>query len=382
MSHLIEEYAKSLGVKIGKPVLNDHFYPILDEKYITIHTDNKIDSKNYEYFPQVINLIKPILNSLGYKIYQIGGPADPVLFNADKIFLNLSYRQSAYLLKNSSLHLGIDSLPVHLASMYDIPIVALYSHIMASNAYPYWSSQEKIILLESDKQGNKPSYSYEEFPKTIRTIKPETIANAVLKLLNIEIELNFNTLKIGSNFHVEICEVVPNFMANIEDKKNKVIYIRADLHFDIEKIAFWCQNYRVIIITDKILPLDLVGFFSKNIENIFIKLKNEEIPTEYLEELKKTKVKFALTCKEKENLSAIRNKYFDFVVEYDDEKDKIKNCCKINGKFFTNKILISDGKIYPSEAHLKQQKTIDMHNDVIYDDDIFWKDIEHYYIYE
>ena len=52
MSHLIEEYAKSLGVKIGKPVLNDHFYPILDEKYITIHTDNKIDSKNillYKY---------------------------------------------------------------------------------------------------------------------------------------------------------------------------------------------------------------------------------------------------------------------------------------------------------------------------------------------
>ena len=78
MGHLIEEYAKSLGVKIGKPVLNDHFYPILDEKYITIHTDNKIDSKNYEYFPQVINLIKPILNNLGYKIYQIGGPADPV----------------------------------------------------------------------------------------------------------------------------------------------------------------------------------------------------------------------------------------------------------------------------------------------------------------
>ena len=382
MSHLIEEYAKSLGVKIGKPVLNDHFYPILDEKYITIHTDNKIDSKNYEYFPQVINLIKPILNNLGYKIYQIGGPADPVLHNVDKTLLNLSYRQSAFLLKNSSLHLGIDSLPIHMASMYDIPIVALYSHITAANAYPYWSTSEKVILLESDKKGNKPSYSYEEFPKTIRTIKPETIAKSIFKLLNIEGSLNFNTLKIGNNFHIDVCEVVPNFMANIEDKKNKTIYLRADLCFDIEKIAFWCHNYKSVIITNKILPLDFIFQFSKNIENIFFKLGSEDLPVDYLEQLKKTKVKFTLCCSDKENLSATRNKYFDFAVEYDDEKDRIKNCEKIKGKFFTNKILISDGKIYPSESHLKQEKTIDMDNNVIYDDDIFWKDIEHYYIYE
>ena len=382
MSHLIEEYAKSLGVKIGKPVLNDHFYPILDEKYITIHTDNKIDSKNYEYFPQVINLVKPILNSLGYKIYQIGGPSDPVLNNVDKVLLNLSYRQSAFLLKNSSLHLGIDSLPIHMASMYDIPIVGLYSHIMAANANPYWSSPEKVILLESDKKGNKPSYSYEESPKTIRSIKPEKIADSIFKLLNIENKLNFNTLNIGNNFHIEVCEVVPNFAANIEDKKNKTIYIRADLHFDVEKIAFWCQNYKTVIITNKMLPLDLVAYFSKNIENIFFKLNSEELPIDYLEQLKRTKVKFALCSNDKENLPLIRNKYFDFVVEYDDEKDRIKNCTKVNGKFFTNKILISNGKIYPSEAHLKQAKTIDMDNNVIYDDDTFWKDVEHYYIYE
>ena len=72
MGHLIEEYAKSLGVKIGKPVLVDHYYPTLDDKYITIHTDSKIDSKNYEYFPHVINLLLPILHKNGYKIYQIG----------------------------------------------------------------------------------------------------------------------------------------------------------------------------------------------------------------------------------------------------------------------------------------------------------------------
>eukprot|EP01049_Picozoa_sp_SAG25_P019599 SAG25_NODE_6250_length_575_cov_0.638655_1_plen_31_part_10 len=28
MAHLIEEYAKSLGVKISSPVVKDHYFPI------------------------------------------------------------------------------------------------------------------------------------------------------------------------------------------------------------------------------------------------------------------------------------------------------------------------------------------------------------------
>ena len=41
MSHLAEEYAKSCGVKIGKPILKPHYYPVVHEKYITIHNDKK-----------------------------------------------------------------------------------------------------------------------------------------------------------------------------------------------------------------------------------------------------------------------------------------------------------------------------------------------------
>ena len=37
MSHLAEEYAKSCGVKIGKPVLKPHYFPILHDLY---RTDN------------------------------------------------------------------------------------------------------------------------------------------------------------------------------------------------------------------------------------------------------------------------------------------------------------------------------------------------------
>lgn len=381
MSHLIEEYAKSLGVKIGKPIINDHYYPIVDNKYITIHSDNKIASKYYEYFPQVINLIKPILNKYGYKIYQIGGPNDPPLAEVDAHFFNLTYRQSANVIKNSKLHLGIDSLPVHIASMYDVPIVALYSHIMAANASPFWSSKEKVILLESDKGDNRASYAYEENPKTIRTIKPETIAQSVFKLLDIEEKINFKTIKVGNVFHHSITEVIPNFLANLENQKD-VVYLRADLNFDLEKMAFWCQKYKCVIITNNEIPIDFARHFSNNIQNIFFKISDKNISLEYLENLKTTKIKFAICCQDEEKLSDFKNYYFDFNVEFDNVKERVKNVEKINAKFFTNKILLSKAMLYPSEAHLKNEKTLDINNEVIYDDDSFWKDIEHYYFYE
>ena len=51
-------------------------------------------------------------------------------------------------------------------------------------------------------------------------------------------------------------------------------------------------------------------------------------------------------------------------------------------KFLTNKILISNGKFYASEAHLKIDKTLDIVNETIYSDNDFWKDSEHFYFYE
>jgi hypothetical protein len=382
MGHLIEEYAKSLGVKIGKPKLLDHFYPTLNDKYITIHTDNKIDSKNYEYFPQVLNLLKPFLSKHGYKVYQIGGSQDPVLQNTDGNFLNLNYKQSSYLIKNSKLHIGIDSLPIHIASVYNIPIVALYSHIYSSNAYPFWNSKDKVKILESDKAGNKASLSYQESPKTIRTIKPEQIVKSALELLKIEETLNFKTLEIGSHYHIPLVEVVPNFRANLQDQKDKTLYIRADLHFDDQNIAFWCSNYKVKIITDKMLPLDLLTHFSSKIEQVFFKLKDSEIPTDYFEQVRKAKINFIICTTDKENLGKIRNKFFDFRVEFDNVDERCSNAEKISCKFLTNKVLISNAQIYASEAHLKIDKKLDIVNETIHDDDAFWKDSEHYYLYE
>ena len=47
MSHLIEEYAKNLGVIVSRPILSDHFFPLVSKKYITLQTTKKFDSRDF-----------------------------------------------------------------------------------------------------------------------------------------------------------------------------------------------------------------------------------------------------------------------------------------------------------------------------------------------
>lgn len=387
MSHLIQEYAKSLGVKIGKPFLIDHFYPINAEKYITIHCDNKIDSKYYEYFPQVLNLLSPILKQNGYKIFQVGSINDPELKNVDGNLLNLNFKQSSYVLKNSSLHIGIDSLPVHIASAYDVPIVVLYSHVFPLNANPFWSSPDKVEILESKRDVvPKPSFSYQELPKTIRTIDPEDIVNAALKLLKIPKIINFKTLFIGQYFHIPSVEVVPNFKANIEDQNGKLLIIRNDLveTLNLDSLNFWVSKNKSIIITNQEIPFNFLRNNFQNIEKIIFKIDKYTPNKEYLIALKRSKISFILLTQDKENLPKIRNDFFDFQVELDKSIHNIEKLPTVNNEslFFSNKILISNGKLYSSEAHLKNEKTLDSGPQKSYDDPIFWKDIDYFYFYE
>lgn len=386
MAHLIEEYAKNLGVKIGKPIFEPHFIPIIDDKYITIHVDNKINSKYYEFFPEVINLIKPHLEINGYKIYQIGGENDPLIESVHKSYLGLSRKQSAYIIKNSSLHLGIDSFPVHLASTYDIPIVVLYSHIYPQNAYPYWSSKEKVKILEADRKGLKPCFSYDENPKSINTIKPENIVKSVFDLLDLKYIKSINTLYIGQLYSKPLIEIVPNFFGHSDELKNRTLTIRADYEFNPEILPHWCSAYKVEIVSEKPIDVNLLKAYKDNILNVVFYINDcESFTAEYLNSAKNTGVQIQHRSKNKDDIQKIRMSYFDFPIELETEVDqnKINELKNIpNLKFLTKKDIFSKGKRYASKAHLDSDKVfLDKVEDVIYNDQ-FWKDIEHYFIYE
>ena len=188
--HIIECYALSCGLKIDKPTMEIEEIELPTEKYITFHPDcGKGNTRNYEHWGAVLDEIK----DLGYKILRIGDDEkslerDITTSQADCLdetyFNALNLKQLAFLIKNCSLHLGYDSLPIHIASMFSKKIVGLYS-LYSSHSYPYWSKKEDIRLHEPDWKLYKPSFNYMEQTPIINTIDHKEVSCSVKELLSV-----------------------------------------------------------------------------------------------------------------------------------------------------------------------------------------------------
>ena len=80
-----------------------------------------------------------------------------------------------------------------------------------------------------------------------------------------------------------------------------------------------------------------------------------------------------------EDVSLLRNKYFDIAVRLYKSEEKAPSEITENTRFLSGKRLIEGGKEYLSYAHWK--KGLDNNNTVI-DSPDYWKELEHFYIYE
>jgi len=383
--HLVQQYALSCGCKISRPYLNPQFYPIPFDKYIVIHASSGMESKNYDLYDEVIDLIKPCLDKQNMKLVQIGGENDKKLNNC-YYALGTTKLQMQYIIQQSQLLLANDTCSIHFASGLDKKIVALYTTLYPSNASPYWSKPEDVILLESHRNGNKPSYAAQESPKTINLIKPEEVAKSVLKLLNIDNDIHFNTIYIGDQYYKSILEIVPNFFdPNIT---NNDIILRLD-YFDVKDrlyIKEWSQNNNLIIITDKFLNLNIINSLKQKIKSL-----NFEIPENYdmgkyidfFKHVQNTGIPLKLYSRDEKNISKVRFDFFDFSIDLLTDKenplDSSINLDKIYIK--SNKILLSKGKRFISKAHLLKNLPTEINISPI-DDRNFWNESKTFYFYD
>tara|TARA_R100000231_G_scaffold76174_2_gene59311 strand:+ start:1934 stop:3058 length:1125 start_codon:yes stop_codon:yes gene_type:complete len=357
MSHLAEEYAKSCGVKIGKPILKPHYFPILHDKYITIHNDKKVQSKEYDMWPDVIELLKKVLGDI--KIIQIGAHGEESIQGVDQHIPTTSLKQAAFIIKKSLGHVGIDSVPVHIASALDKPVVGIYAHTYASTCEPLWNETTKAITIESDRGGNKPSFSLEEYPKTINFIKPEQIASAVVEVLNLDKKINHKTLHIGQNYTSNFVEVIPTEFTNI---KANHIDVRMDYSHNENVLWHILQNNHAEVTLSKPIPDKF--FQSGKIKKVIY--KSDILDTEFCNKIKSLGIPHNLICTSAKTLSQERSKNFDMMINYLNIQDLIKNnknLLKIesfdNIKIKSGKKVVCGDKIYDSFFDLNDRKNLD-----------------------
>lgn len=379
---LLTTYSSYLGVlPLDKPNLNVQVFPVPFNKYITLHVgDGRIQSKHFDYWAEVVTLLKPVLHHFGIRIVQIGGPQDQIIAGVDASYLTLTYAQSAFVQKGAILHLGCDSLGCHVAAAFDKKIVAIYGHIYHQQACLQTNS-DNIIYLEPERT-NHPPFGPVEYPKMVNTIKVETICQSVCKLLNLPVDFNFFTQFIGEHYNLPIVEIIPDFFGESAELNEANINLRMDLNFDENCAHAWAQHYPVKIITKRPINLELLAANRKNIPQLTLLMDDkDDFTLEYVKTAKSIVPNLVLVGMKEETLSDTREKFFDWIVERMPKPDRNKvERLPMGCKFWTKKSVFSKAQRYASIAHWKMQKPFDG-QDFVVNSEEFAQDIEHFFIY-
>ena len=370
MSHLAEEYAKCCGVRIGEPVIKSHFFPILVDKYITIHNDKKVQAKEYDFWPQVIDFLRPHLGDI--KIIQIGSFNEETIRGVDAHLPTNSLKQCSYVIENSLGHVGIDSVPVHIASALDKPVVGIYSHTYSNTCNPLWNKKSKAIIIESDRGGKRPSFALEENPKTINLIKPEKIAQSVLDVLGIDKQLKEKTIFMGPRSMFQCIEVVPSEPTNFEGGP---VLIRMDLDHNEEVLKQIIQFTPAEVIISQPLSAEILE--SKRIQRLTYEA--DSFDEDFIKLLTKLGIDSTLACTSSKNLEKERAKYFHCLIHKEkkrsvikENKEKLKEVNLNSLKIKSNKKIICGDKIYESHFDRNERKN----------EDDFFVDLDWLFVYD
>lgn len=386
--HILESYATSCGLKIGKPSIVEKFFPLPFDRYITLHGFAKFNSRCYDYWEEVLDFVSPILEENGIKVLQVGGKDEPKLHNCVNLNGQTSINQLAYVVRKSLLHVGVDSFPIHLASGYT-KILGLYPNMHPSHSGPYWSAEADFTLIEPDRQGRKPSYAANETPKVINNIKPEYIANKIFEALGLNQRIGLKTVMRGPKFNKINIETIPDSVVEINGVSTLIV--RMDILHDERFLFEQLKKTKCNIVTKKPINVEMLKNFKSRIDQIVYFLNADHDPL-FVKALQKMGLNYVLISElSPEETNKLKFDYLDFGIinqkldPNPQDVEKLRDVGVENLVYKSNKFLVSSGKIYPSIAAYKKGIPIPSLKPEyckVIDSKEFWEDIENFYLFK
>ncbi len=397
---LLELYSLATGLKIKKQFLLEKVFPVEHPRYITIQAGSGMAAKNYPFYSEVLELLAPFLVKEGIKIYQVGGEKDTPIRGAENLLGKTDEHQTNYLLKRAILHIGNDSWCAHRAGELDVPVVVCYGSTSIANHSPYRYHKDSVFI-ESHRFGRQPSFATQEPYPTISLVPPESVANAALQILG-QPPVVRKSLYFGPEYNLPIVEIVPNCVPAPQVQMVNPI-LRADYHFDEQLIGQNLQVRKCSVITNREINLNLLSQLKQNIAVVKVEL-NPSISVDWVRGLKRVGVplQFYTLETDETKLRKMRLDLFEVEVYFDtfrfpDRDHLLKEMAKWQHKeldkelnlatlrFKTLKVLISDGRLYLSNAHrLAGIATDNVSNNEtqVIDSPEFIKEQAHQYIFQ
>lgn len=261
--HLVNAYSLSTGVKVRKPFIYEKYVPLMFDRYISFHKNQ------YPYFYEVLSLISPSLDKAGIEVLQIKTqPGEQEHKNA--IANILSMPELAYVIRNSMLHFGEDDFVFDFCGHFNVPFVALFSNTLPENFAPYWNPDNGIIL-QTTGELKKPTFSGDPNLNFVRYINPETIAEAIMKKLNIPWQKPYETVFIGDSYRAkhDMIELYPESMSDMNiNGYVATLCVRMDYKFNEQFLAAILSRSKAAVITDAPINMNLLSGLKQNISDI------------------------------------------------------------------------------------------------------------------
>lgn len=396
--HILENLALNCGCKIKEPSVQQVYVPLEFSKYITIDNGDFVNEKTYDFFNGVLGIVRPFLLERGIKIIQISKLDKAETINGvDRDVCATTFRQKAYLIYHSLLHVSVDSFSAQVSGLYNKKTVFVPSVLHEGNSKPFFSSEKNLRVVQAEVE-MKPSLFSPEQVKRVNQTKPEDIARAMLELLDIPFNFPYETVLIGNDFNRTVVESIPN--ATFQISNNQTVDLRLDYYYDEQILATQLQLNKCHIVTNKIIPINILNGFKQQITKITYIIDNSHDPR-FISAVQKMGIKYSLCTYDIENVEKYKIHYMDYGIITLKEKfsfeQLIKNernkDLKIDDLYYvSNKMLQNKEKVYPGFlGHIEglDPETLlnkfpnDPIKRIVYkaqDNDFFWRDINNYWL--
>ena len=372
--HSIESYATKLGLKIDKPSILENYYPMGEFKYITLCIGNSSNDSLYKCWQDAINLMFPILESKGIKIIQLNSELNQKFDNCINLQEKISPNKSAYIIKNSELHVSEMGLDLELASSYDKNIIYLNDSNKKFKNYPFWNKDSKHVCLNESKNINK--------------IKPEDIAKRVFNFLEIDFKIDFETVFIGENYQNKSIQFIPDQNADIVVPTNQVLITRMDKFFDEQNLIKQLSQHKCIIVTNKKINLSLLKQFKNSIVNLVFFIEDKDDP-DFIDEIQSMGIPYVLmSYLEEKILQDKKINYLDngLISRIDaikkEDLEELKDLDISSLYYISNGPVLSNFKVYKSIFDYDTKNNVENPSipSLIKENEEFWREIHNFHI--
>ena len=145
----------------------EKFFPLNMDRFICLYPFGQFDSRIYDYWPEVVRILFPILQKENISIAQLGPKDSRKIEGCIDLTGQVNINQCAYIINKSELLLSVDAFPVHFASASNKKSVSLYSDSPPEVNGPYWSDNKNSkCLTPKFKKGQTFSFAPQEEEKS------------------------------------------------------------------------------------------------------------------------------------------------------------------------------------------------------------------------